>query len=291
LLPAIKPTTHVAGKICDFFVERFGFSKECEVLTFSGDNPLSLLGMGVHSIDDRKTVLSLGTSGTGFALTRMSHDPNGFGNALVSVTNPADHLMLLCFRNDSLAREAVRNRLFPGDDWTKFNNAIETSPPGNGGDFMIPFFAHEITPKTNEAVVKYFGNLNQNSPRTARAVVEAHFLNMAHFFKLLEIQTPEILVTGGASLNPSILQIGADVMNSTFCLLETAEDAAQKKPNTDSVSLGGAILSASAIGKFDIRELTTNFCAPKGARYTPNSCAAYDELRVKFAEELNRLKF
>ena len=38
------PTETVQGVISQYFVERFGFSPECRILSFTGDNPSSFAG-------------------------------------------------------------------------------------------------------------------------------------------------------------------------------------------------------------------------------------------------------
>lgn len=38
------PTTTIQGVISPYFVERFGFSPDCQILTFTGDNPSSFAG-------------------------------------------------------------------------------------------------------------------------------------------------------------------------------------------------------------------------------------------------------
>lgn len=54
-------------------------------------------------------------------------------------------MALLCFKNGSLAREAVCNRCSSGS-WEKFNDALLRSPPGNGGQLGIYFYEMEILP-------------------------------------------------------------------------------------------------------------------------------------------------
>jgi len=41
------PTETVQGEISQYFVERFGFSPECKILSFTGDNPSSFAGNGL----------------------------------------------------------------------------------------------------------------------------------------------------------------------------------------------------------------------------------------------------
>jgi xylulokinase len=38
------PTESILGSISPYFVERYGFSPECKVIAFTGDNPSSFAG-------------------------------------------------------------------------------------------------------------------------------------------------------------------------------------------------------------------------------------------------------
>ncbi|HIG18585.1 MAG TPA: carbohydrate kinase, partial [Candidatus Handelsmanbacteria bacterium] len=64
LLPIATADT-IVGAIHPFWVGRHGFSPDCRVLPFSGDNPSSLIGLGL--VQPGQVALSLGTSDTLFA--------------------------------------------------------------------------------------------------------------------------------------------------------------------------------------------------------------------------------
>lgn len=61
-LPAIVPSHSVIGSVASYFVDTFGFSAECRVVAWSGDNPCSLAGLGIGQPGD--VGVSLGTSDT-----------------------------------------------------------------------------------------------------------------------------------------------------------------------------------------------------------------------------------
>ena len=54
-------------------------------------------------------------------------------------------MALLCFKNGSLTRESFRNSCAEGS-WDCFNNALQSTPPGNHGNIGIYFEVTEITP-------------------------------------------------------------------------------------------------------------------------------------------------
>lgn len=53
------PTHTVLGKISNYYVERFGFSEDCSVVAFTGDNPSSIVGkfkvLNVLTVDESIT--------------------------------------------------------------------------------------------------------------------------------------------------------------------------------------------------------------------------------------------
>ena len=80
------------------------------------------------------------------------------------------YMGLVCFRNGSLAREAVRDHF--GLDWEGFSAALRSTAAGNGGALMLPWFDPEITPRAN-AGVRTFALDPRDASANVRAVVEA----------------------------------------------------------------------------------------------------------------------
>jgi xylulokinase len=78
-LPGVGPATGHRTKVSSYFVEKYGVSRDCECVLFTGDNPASLVGMGATSPGN--IVISLGTSDTFFAaMPGPKTDPKGFGH-------------------------------------------------------------------------------------------------------------------------------------------------------------------------------------------------------------------
>jgi xylulokinase len=133
-LPAIRDSWTVTGEIAPYWRRKYGFGPAL-VLPWSGDNPSSLIGLGL--ITPGVLGISLGTSDTVFGPTAQpAHDPDGAGHVFGS---PAGgYMALTCFANGSLARERVRDA--HGLDWDGFSAALRNTPPGNGGAMMTPWF-------------------------------------------------------------------------------------------------------------------------------------------------------
>ncbi len=276
-LPPVRPSATVAGPVSRYFVEKYGFSPDCRVVLFSGDNPSSLVGMGAST--PGKVVISLGTSDTLFAaMPGPRTDPNGYGHVF---GNPMGGFMsLICFLNGSLARERVKEAL--GVEWAAFDReGLAATPAGNEGRLMLPFFGPEITPRldSSEAVYVDWPRGTPDPPAVVRAVLEGQFLNMRLHSRWLEVAPETILLTGGASKNDGIAQTVANVFGVPVSRLSVSGSAA----------LGAAMRAAQAACGVEFAAMEEAFCRPdRGSTLDPDPRATgvYDDLEQKFSAAL-----
>lgn len=267
LAPKLLPpasTTSVQGTISSYFATKYGFSESCRIALFTGDNPASLVGMGATTPGN--IVISLGTSDTFFAaMPGPKTDPNGFGHVF---GNPAGGFMsLICFRNGSLAREALRDRL--GLDWSAFDRDALAATVGEAGtNLMLPFFGPEITPRHDFAAPVLQGSSDfesgANPALQVRALLEGQFLNMRLHSQWMGVKAERIRLTGGASKNDGIAQLVADVFQTPVERLDVGNSAA----------LGAALVAAAADGH-DLPALQEVFCkASPGSSLQPDRALA-----------------
>jgi xylulokinase len=259
-LPTPALATTLQGTVSPYFAEKYGLSAKCRVALFTGDNPASLVGMGATA--PGKVVISLGTSDTFFAaMPGPKTDPNGFGHVF---GNPAGGFMsLICFRNGSLAREALRDQL--GLDWSAFDrDALAGTLAEAGQNLMLPFFGPEITPRHDFTGPVLQGSADFESGSVpalrVRALLEGQFLNMRLHAEWMEVKTERIRLTGGASKNDGIAQLVADIFQAPIERLDVSNSAA----------LGAALIAAAADGH-DLAALQQVFCkAAAGSSLPPN---------------------
>ena len=278
LLPPAAATT-LQGRISPYFIRKYGFAENCRTALFTGDNPASLVGMGATTPGN--VVISLGTSDTFFAaMPGPKTDPNGFGHVF---GNPAGGFMsLICFRNGSLAREALRDKL--GADWSAFDReALAGTLASAGENLMLPFFGPEITPRRD-----FTGPVLQGSSAfesgtdpalQVRALLEGQFLNMRLHSEWMEVKTERIRLTGGAAKNDGIAQVVADVFQAPVERFDVLNSAA----------LGAALIAAVADGH-DLPALQEIFCkAAAGSSLQPNPSLAgtYHAALERFKKLLN----
>lgn len=263
LLPPAATTT-IQGSVSPYFTVKYGLSENCRVALFTGDNPASLVGMGATTPGN--VVISLGTSDTFFAaMPGPKTDPDGFGHVF---GNPAGGFMsLICFRNGSLAREALRDKL--GLDWSAFDRDALASTIGMAGkNLMLPFFGPEITPRHD-----FTGPVLKGSPEfeagadaalQVRALLEGQFLNMRLHSQWMGVKTERIRLTGGASKNDGIAQLVANIFQCPVERIDVSNSAA----------LGAALVAAAADGQ-DLQALQETFCvAAPGATLQPDTSLA-----------------
>jgi xylulokinase len=226
-------------------------------------------------------VISLGTSDTFFAaMPGPKTDPNGFGHVF---GNPAGGFMsLICFRNGSLAREALRDKL--GADWSAFDReALAGTLASAGENLMLPFFGPEITPRHDftEPVLQGSSTFESGTDPSlhVRALLEGQFLNMRLHSQWMDVKTERIRLTGGAAKNDGIAQVVADVFQAPVERFDVLNSAA----------LGAALIAAVADGH-DLPALQATFCkaAPDSSlQPNPSLAGTYNEALGRFQTLLN----
>lgn len=276
-LPSLAPPWEVVGPVSRYFVEKYGLNPEARALVWSGDNPCSVVGLGL--VDQDTAAISLGTSDTYFgSMRRFRADTRGEGHVFCSPTG--DYMTLICFKNGSLARERIRDEY--GLDWNGFNRAIAATPPGNRGAILLPWFEAEIVPRVNTPGIHRFDLDPADAAANCRAVVEAQMMSMRLHSQWMKASPRKIRATGGASDNVAILQIMADVMGCPVLRVQVAKSAA----------LGAALRAAHGWlretgGAADWEEISAGFTEPVSTKaIKPNAKAVreYDRLIEKYAE-------
>ena len=272
-LPALAPPWSVIGRLSHYWVERYGLPP-ANVIAWSGDNPSSLIGVGL--VVPGRIAISLGTSDTLFGLLRAPRvDASGASHVFGAPTG--DYMALVCFKNGSLARERVRDAY--GLDWDGFSRVLRETPPGNRGAIMLPWFEPEATPPVLTPGVRRYGLDAGDAPANVRAVIEAQMMATALHAGWMGERVVAIHATGGAARNRDILQVMADVHGTEVQQLAVGESAA----------LGAALRAFHgdqlAQGReIGWEEVVAGFVEPDArVRPDPRSVAVYAELKRVYA--------
>lgn len=286
-LPPLAESWKVIGPVSPYFVKKFGLNPEAQTLVWSGDNPCSVVGLGL--IREGMVAISLGTSDTYFGSMRKCRtDAHGEGHVFGSPTG--DYMTLICFKNGSLAREKIRDA-YGIKDWKKFGEALTATPPGNNGGILLPWFEAEIVPRVNQPGIHRFDLDEKDAAANCRAIVEAQMMTMRLHSQWMKVAPDRIFATGGASNDLPILQVMADVMNCRVARIEVSKSAA----------LGAALQAAhgwlvQAGEKPKWEQVVAGFTDPvpnSKIHPDPKATRVYDKLIEKYAacerEALQRL--
>ena len=220
------------GSVHNYYVARYGFSDSCRVFAFSGDNPNSLAGLRLRAAGD--VAISLGTSDTVFGILTEPSPSATEGHIFANPVDPDSYMAMIVYVNGSLTREAVRDRCADGT-WSRYNELLASTPPGNNGQVGFFIEAPEITPPILETGVRLFDSSGErvaslDPAAEVRAAYEGQFLSMRLHGGHVGLKRERIFATGGASVDRGLVQIMSDVMGV----------AVYRAESSDSASLGAA---------------------------------------------------
>eukprot|EP01084_Bolivina_argentea_P155979 271797_1 len=224
----------IVGKVNKYFVEKYGFNCNCDVIAFSGDNPCSLAGLMCYEEGD--ICVSLGTSDTLFAVT-ATPKPQNEGHVLCSPIHEKAYMILLCYKNGGFSRENIRLK-YNHKDWDSFNKELfndkENGGAGNNGNLGFYYDQSEILPTVKPGIYRYDEKDNAideykdngNGSTDIRGIIESQFLAMRQHMERFGVNNfNKILATGGASKNKAILQVLSDVFGANVYCIDTPDSA------------------------------------------------------------------
>jgi xylulokinase len=274
-LPPIARASSSIGTLSSYWQARFGLPAAA-VVAWSGDNPCSLVGVGL--VREGRLAVSLGTSDTVFGLLHEPRvDRSGTGHVFGAPTG--DYMGLTCFKNGSLARERIRDEF--GLSWSTFSETLRRTPPGNGGRIMLPWFEPEITPTVLTPGARLYGLDPGDADGNVRAVVEGQQMAMALHSRWMNVKVDSIHATGGAAANRDILHVMADVFGAVVYQLQVGNSAALGAAlqafRGASVSAGGQMSWEEAVAGF-VEPLAESKLLPDPARH-----AVYEDLIELYA--------
>ncbi|KAK9372967.1 uncharacterized protein V1513DRAFT_201316 [Lipomyces chichibuensis] len=220
------------GPINDYYVKRYGFSKDCAITPITGDNPATILALPLRPLD---VIVSLGTSTTLLVSTPVYKTSPSY-HMFSHPTSKGLYMGMLCYCNGSLAREKVRdeiNAVKPSSDasdiWASFNEAALSVPPlGTTAEGQkklgIYFPLPEIVPDCKAGTWRFISDeTGLHDARNewdipladARAILESQNLSMRLRAGPLLSSTGQprrVYVVGGGSRNHAICQVTGEVL-------------------------------------------------------------------------------
>ncbi|KAK9493287.1 hypothetical protein V1508DRAFT_416281 [Lipomyces doorenjongii] len=254
------------GPINDYYVKRYGFSKDCAITPITGDNPATILALPLRPLD---VIVSLGTSTTLLVSTPVYKTSPSY-HMFSHPTSKGLYMGMLCYCNGSLAREKVRdeiNAVKPSSDtsdvWASFNEAALSLPPlGTTAEGQkklgIYFPLPEIVPDCKAGTWRFIsdGTALREARNEwdvpladARAILESQNLSMRLYAGPLLSSTGQprrVYVVGGGSRNPAICQVTGEVLGPS--------EGVYRLELSNACALGSAYKALWAVQRKVIRE-------------------------------------
>ena len=296
------------GGISPYYVERYGFGPECRVVSFTGDNPATILSLPLRPMD---AMVSLGTSST-FLMNTPRYKPDPAYHFMNHPTTKGHFMFMLCYKNGGLAREKVRDRLpqppaGANDPWEVFNRHVLETPPlgvakkGDRARIGLYFPLPEIVPNIRAGTWRYTcetdgsglreykdGGSNNGSSGSgdwgaeadARAIVESQALSMRLRSHSLVHSPPGRTDAQGRQLPPQsrrIYLVGGGSHNPAIAgvlgdVLGGADGVYKLDVGGNACALGGAYKAVWALERDEAAD--QSFDDLIGARWDEDSATA-----------------
>ncbi|GIT80872.1 xylulokinase [Leifsonia sp. LS1] len=179
----------------------------------AGDNAGAALGLGAA---DGDVVVSIGTSGTVFAVTDAPvSDDSGTVAGFADASGLS--LPLIATLNAARVLDAIARLL--GVDHDGLAELALTAEPGAGGVVLVPYFEGERTPNLPDATAGIHGlTLASTTPANlARAAIEGMLCGLADGLDAVRgvgVTEQRILLIGGAAQNPAVAAVAAQVFDA-----------------------------------------------------------------------------
>jgi len=236
--PVFEDGGKTFGNVSKYYVERYGFHQDCQVIACTGDNPSTILSLPLQASD---AMVSLGTSTT-FLMSTPTWRPDPAYHFMNDPTTAGLYMFMLCYKNGGLAREQVRDALNgerKSKAWDKFNELALSTPPlaqtsEKGPMRMGLFFPRsEIVPNVSAGQWRYSYSPETNKleqldtqpdASDARIIVESQLLSLrlraaslvsSHKVSngtTIPPQPRRVYLVGGGSANPAIARLAGEVL-------------------------------------------------------------------------------
>ena len=183
----------------------------------AGDNAAAALGVYAKPGD---VVVSLGTSGTAFAVSKTpTHDARGEVAGFADATG--NFLPLVCTLNAARILDAAATML--GISHDEVGALALSAKPGADGLTLLPYFEGERTPNRPNASGVFAGLTLKSATREniARAMVEgmlAGLVDAVQALSNLGVDVKRILLIGGAAKNPAVAPIASALFGHAVIL-------------------------------------------------------------------------
>lgn len=242
LIPKIKPTFSVQGKLSAQAARETGLQVGTPVTYRAGDQPNNALSLNV--LEPGEIAATGGTSGVVYGVVdQPAYDNqsrvNGFAHVNHSATQPRIGV-LLCINGSGILYKWLReNMTTDGISYQEMNEMAEAVPPGSAGLSILPFGngAERMLDNQNPGATIY--NLQFNTHTKAyfyRAALEGIAFSFIYGIRIME----------SMGLNVRVIRVGNDNLFRSHILAQTVVDL--QSCAVEVINTNGAIGAAKAAG-------------------------------------------
>ncbi|HEX6525389.1 MAG TPA: xylulokinase [Streptosporangiaceae bacterium] len=188
----------------------------------TGDNMGAALGLGLA---EGEVVVSIGTSGTAYAVTAM---PAADATGAVAGFADATGRFLPLVATVNAARVLTVTADLLGIDVASLDRLALTGQPGAGGITLLPYLDGERSPNRPDAtgVLRGLTSANATRENLARAAVEAVLLSLADGIDHVAacgVTAERVILIGGAAQSPAVRAIAPAVFGVPVTVPEPGE--------------------------------------------------------------------
>ncbi|NOZ08793.1 MAG: xylulose kinase [FCB group bacterium] len=254
VLPAVKPSAEIVGRLTVKAAEKTGLVPGTPVINGAGDLAAAALGSG--AIDEGELHISLGTSGWVAGHYRKRKIDIAHYTGCIGSTNPDKYYLAMAHQETAGAcLEWLKHTIITSGPheaeqdhasgiFEKFDELAATVEPGAAGLMFTPWMFGERCPLDDEFVRAGLFNLrlNHSIAHIVRAVFEGVALNTRWALETLEnLYNPveEINIIGGGGKSNIWCQIFADILNRKINRVAHPQQAGAR---------GMALLASKSLG-------------------------------------------
>ena len=276
-LPRVLEPDEAAGPITPEAAAELGLPDAVLVGPGTGDNMGAALGLGLKSGD---TVISLGTSGTAYSVSRApTSDPSGAVAGFADATG--GFLPLVCTLNATRVTDTVARWL--GVDAAGLADLALASPGGSNSPVLVPYFDGERTPDLPDAAGLIAG-LRNDTTREELALA-AHDGVLCGLFDGLDA-----LRAAGVGVGGTLHLIGGGARSKAYRLRAAAlhGEPVTVPVDDETVAVGAAVQAAAVATDRHPAGVAAEWPLGRGEQVDPPPGTLGEEVRARYAEQRRR---
>jgi xylulokinase len=260
MLPEIKPSGEIGGKLSREAAETLGLSAGIPVAVGAGDTPAAALGTGL--LEPGRVQLTLGTGAQLIQVYREPLPDETGRTHLYRAAAPGKWYGMAAVQNCGLALDWVRQTL--GVSWDEFYASAALVAPGSKGLTFLPYLVHERAHQPHSQQGGAYIGLKTGHRREhlLHAVLEGVALGIKLALEALPAvaRAAHLRLAGGGSLHPAWRQMLADILGAELVTVDTANASAR----------GAALLGGIAAGSWPDVKATEAFAPARRAATFPD---------------------